>query len=82
MMAFQELDTVVLVRDLPEHALRKGDLGAVVQAYDPDYLEVEFVTATGMTHALLTLRAADVRRVGDRDLLSVRWLEAPPDVGI
>jgi len=30
-MSFKELDTVVLDRDLPEHHLKKGDLGAVVQ---------------------------------------------------
>ena len=32
-MKFQELDTVVLDRDLPEHGLRKGDLGAIVMTY-------------------------------------------------
>ena len=35
-MRFKELDTVVLERDVPEHGLRRGDLGAVVQVYDPD----------------------------------------------
>ena len=49
------LDTVVLDRDLPEHGLRNGDLGAVVQVYEPDGLEVEFVTASGKTQALVTL---------------------------
>lgn len=73
-MTFQELDTVVLVRDLPEHGLRRGDLGAVVQVYPPDGLEVEFVTASGRTQALLTLTAGDVRPVGDQDLVSVRSL--------
>jgi hypothetical protein len=38
---------IVLDRDLPAHGLRKGDLGAVVQVYEPDGLEVEFVTASG-----------------------------------
>jgi len=48
-MRFTELDTVVLDRDFPEHGLRKGDLGAVVQVYEPEALEVEFVTASGRT---------------------------------
>jgi hypothetical protein len=39
--------TVVLERDLPEYRLRRGDLGAVVQVYEPEGLEVEFVTASG-----------------------------------
>ena len=71
-MTYRVLDTVVLDRDLPDHGLRKGDLGAVVEVYEPDGLEVEFVTASGRTAALLTLNARDVRPVGDDDLVSVR----------
>lgn len=73
---FRELDTVVLTRDLPEAGLRAGDLGAVVQVYGAEALEVEFVTASGRTQALRTLGAADVRPVRDDDLLAVR--PAPP----
>ncbi|HEV8579802.1 MAG TPA: DUF4926 domain-containing protein [Thermoanaerobaculia bacterium] len=69
---FKELDTVVLDRDLPEQGLRRGDLGAVVQVYEPNGLEVEFVTASGRTQALLTLRVDDVREVRDEDLIAVR----------
>jgi hypothetical protein len=71
-MRYQRLDTVVLERDLPEHGLRRGDLGAVVEVYEPDGLEVEFVTASGRTEALLTLTARDVRNVADGDLIAVR----------
>jgi len=71
-MTYQLLDTLVLDRDLPEHGLRKGDLGAVVEVYEPDGLEVEFVTASGRTAALLTLNVRDVRPVADDDLVSVR----------
>jgi hypothetical protein len=74
-MRFKELDTVVLDRDVPEKGLRRGDLGAVVQAYEPDGLEVEFVTASGRTQAVVTLRESDVRSIGDRDLISVRTIE-------
>jgi len=71
-MTFKKLDTVVLARDLAEHGLRAGDLGAVVEVYEPDGLEVEFVTASGKTQALVTLTVADVRQVEDSDLVSVR----------
>ena len=71
-MTYRVLDTIVLNRDLPEHGLRKGDLGAVVEVYEPGGLEVEFVTASGRTAALVTLNARDVRPVGDDDLVSVR----------
>lgn len=73
-MKFKILDTVVLARDLPAHGLKKGDLGAVVALYEPDGLEVEFVTASGRTEALATLHVDDVRSVGDTDLMSVRPL--------
>jgi len=71
-MTYKLLDTVVLDRDLPQHGLRSGDLGAVVQVYDPDGLAVEFVTASGKTQALVTLNVKDVRPVQDSDLISVR----------
>ncbi len=74
-MTFEELDTVVLDRDVPEHGLRRGDLGAVVQVYARDGLEVEFVTASGRTQALVTLKLGDVRAVSDEDLISVRTLK-------
>jgi hypothetical protein len=73
-MKFKELDTVVLDRDLPAFGLRKGDLGAVVQACEPNGLEVEFVTASGRTQALVTLTVDDVREVRDQDLIAVRTL--------
>lgn len=71
-MQFKLLDTVVLDRDMPEQGLRRGDLGAVVEVYDPDALEVEFVTASGKTEALVTLSVDDVRAVEDGDLITVR----------
>jgi hypothetical protein len=71
-MRFALLDTIVLNRDLPEHDLKRGDLGAVVEVYDPDGLEVEFVAASGRTQALVTLAESDVRAVCDDDLVAVR----------
>ena len=73
-MNYQVLDTVVLVRDLPAHGLKSGDLGAVVELYPPDGLEVEFVTASGRTTALVTLKFSDVRPISDTDLVAVRPL--------
>ena len=53
------LDTVVLNKDLPSRGLRRNDVGAVVEVYEPDGLEV-FVTGSGKTRALITLKTADV----------------------
>jgi hypothetical protein len=71
-MAFRELDTVALSRDVPEHRLWRGDLGAVVHVVGDDRYEVEFVRASGITEALVSLGGSDLRAVGDADLLSVR----------
>lgn len=74
-MTFQLLETVVLIRDIPEHGLRLGDLGAIVETYTPNGLDVEFVTASGRTQALVTLTEHDVRPVEDHDLIAARSLE-------
>jgi hypothetical protein len=71
-MNYKLLDTVVLDRDLPQHGLRAGDLGAVVEVYEPEGLEVEFVTASGKTQALVSLNVNDVRPVQENDLVTVR----------
>lgn len=73
-MKFDKLEVVVLARDIPEHGLRTGDLGTVVEIYSPDGFEVEFVRGSGATQALLTLSKRDLRKIDSRDLLSTRRL--------
>ena len=75
-MDVKMLDTIVLEKDLADYGLKKGDVGAVVEVYEPDGLEVEFVTGSGKTQALVTLKVTDVRTVGDSEILSVRPLDA------
>ena len=70
------LDTVALTHDMLEVGLRRGDLGAVVEVHAPDAWEVEFVAASGRTQALVTLTSADLRHIGDQDVISVRSLAA------
>ncbi|MBI4662079.1 MAG: DUF4926 domain-containing protein [Verrucomicrobia bacterium] len=68
MSNIKELDAVALTRDLPEHGLKRGDVGTAVLIHgDGDAFEVEFVGYFGHTVALLTLEHADVRplRAGD-----------------
>lgn len=74
-MPFKVLDTVVLTRDLPQHKLKRGDVGAVVEVYSPDGVEVEFVTGSGHTQALVTLKTSEVRPVGATDILAVRKVD-------
>ena len=68
---FRELDSVVLVRDLPEAGLCAGDLGAIVHVHAPDAFEVEFVAASGRMVALRTLSPEDVRSANDDDVRPV-----------
>lgn len=69
------LETIVLSRDLPEHGLLRGDVGTVVDVYEPDAVEVEFVTGAGATQALLTLNDRDVRSLAPDELMPVRKLK-------
>ena len=64
-----------LTRDIDEHGLKTGDVGAVVHAYaDRRAYEVEFVTAKGKTVAVLTLEAGDIRPMDRSEILHVRHL--------
>jgi hypothetical protein len=68
-----ELGTVVLERDVPEHGLRKGDVGTVVHCYEEGRaFEVEMMTVDGTTSAVLTLPLSDVRPLGRHDILHAR----------
>lgn len=66
-MTLRPLDVVVLNTDLPSHRLKRGDLGAIVDVRSPDAIDVEFVTASGRTQALVTLKAGDIREVSNDD---------------
>lgn len=69
----QEMDLVVLTRDLPDKHLRAGDIGSVVLVHKAgaEY-EVEFATLGGHTLAVLTVGASDVRPVGDYEIAHAR----------
>jgi hypothetical protein len=71
-VSFHPLDVVVLKTDQPAHGLKRGDLGAIVEIYSSDAIEVEFVTGSGRTKALVTLQSSDIREVSDDDLVTVR----------
>jgi regulator of protease activity HflC (stomatin/prohibitin superfamily) len=69
----EELDTVVLTRDITEHGLKQGDIGAVVHVYqDSAAFEVEFVTGKGRTVAVLTLQPEEIRPIHNQEILHVR----------
>ena len=72
-----EHDVVVLTRNLPEHGLRAGDVGAVVHVYENGKAyEAEFVTGSGQTLAVETLEPKDIRPLGDSEILHIRSMTA------
>ncbi len=68
----KELDNVVLTVDLPEHRLKKGDVGTVVLLHDSAGYEVEFMTLGGETLAVVSLSKDQVRPVGSREIAQAR----------
>ena len=68
-----ELDQIVLRRDLPADRLTAGDIGTVVMVHQAGAgFEVEFMTLAGDTVAVVTLMAADVRPVERREIAHAR----------
>ncbi|MBV9628034.1 MAG: DUF4926 domain-containing protein [Xanthobacteraceae bacterium] len=68
-----ELDLVVLKRDLPAERLTTGDVGTVVLVHQQGAgYEVEFTTLSGDTVAVVTLDASDVRPVEAREIVHAR----------
>lgn len=51
------LDVVALTEDLPEHKLRRGQVGTVVEDLAPGVFEVEFTDNDGRAFASLALNA-------------------------
>lgn len=70
-----EHDRVVLTKPLPEAGLEPGDIGAVVHIYPRhEAYEVEFVTLTGKTAAVVTVDAEHVRPVSSGEIPHAREL--------
>jgi hypothetical protein len=72
---------VVLLRDIPEHGLRAGDIGVVVDVFPsrenvPAGYMIEFMTLNGETVAVIDVTADAVRPVGERDMPQARLMVA------
>ena len=70
-----EHDRVVLTAALANEALEVGDIGTVVHIYPrSEAYEVEFVTLTGKTAAVVTVSAEQIRPVGSSEIPHAREL--------
>ena len=50
-------DMVALVDDLPEHNLRRGQVGTLVEQWTDDVYEVEFAGTDGIPYAMVAVPA-------------------------
>jgi hypothetical protein len=76
-MTTKEHEIVVLVHSFPEHGLQAGDIGTVVDVRgDGAEFEVEFMTGDGRTVGVLTLEAADIRKLDGSEILHARRVSA------
>ena len=71
----REHDTVVLTEDLAGYGLKRGDVGTVVLMHDHAGYEVEFVSLTGETLAVVSLTPHQVRPLGEREIAQARTVE-------
>ena len=71
-----ERDRAVLTIDLPDHHLKRGDVGTVVLVHGDRGYEVEFVTLDGETVAVVSLSSDNVRPVGKGEIAHARPVEA------
>jgi hypothetical protein len=76
MSKLKVLDLVTLRQSSPGYALEPGDGGTAVFVYREGVAyEVEFVTATGKTVAVETLRADQIEPFTGRQILHARKLQ-------
>lgn len=54
------LDTVALLEDMPALKLYRGQVGTIVEEYEPGVFEVEFCDFKGRAYALETLQASQL----------------------
>lgn len=63
METIKELNTVALLKDIPEKKLHRGDVGTVVIDHSDSTAEVEFMDEKGKTTILATLKKKDLIRL-------------------
>ena len=69
----REHERVVLTADLPDEALRTGDVGTVVHVHrDGKGYEVEFIALDGETVAVVTVVASQIRPIAHREIAHAR----------
>lgn len=79
-MKFELFKEVVLLRDIPEKKLKKGDVATVVEYHPSDSSEdgysLEVFNAVGDTIAVVTVPESEIETLKESEMFSVRTLKA------
>ncbi len=71
----RERDSAVLVCDLSEYGLKRGDVGTIVLVHKSKGYEVEFMTLDGETLTVASLSRDQVRAIRRREIAHARAVE-------
>lgn len=78
-MKFELYQEVVLLSDIPEKNLKKGDIATVIDFHPSNHTEdgysLEVFNALGDTIAVLTLPETGIDELKESEVLSIRVLE-------
>ncbi len=79
-MKFEFFNEVVLLKDIPDQRLKKGDVATVVEYHPSDISKdgytLEVFNAIGDTIALVTVSESDIEPLKESEVLSVRTMES------
>lgn len=79
-MKYELFSDVVLLKDLPEEKLKKGDIATVVEHHPSESSEngytLEVFNAIGDTIAVITVTESDIESLKESDVLRVRSMDA------
>jgi Domain of unknown function (DUF4926) len=64
------LDTVALLENIPDLSLYRGQVGTIVEVYEPEIFEVEFVDIQGRTYSLETLNSQQLMLLHHQPLIA------------
>jgi len=73
---YNELDIIILNTDILEFNLKTGDIGTIVAVYENGKAyEVEFITYSGQTLAVITLKPYQISAINAKSMMSARNIE-------
>ncbi len=79
-MKYKLFKEVVLLKDIPEKKLKKGDVATIVEHHTSDTSEdgysLEVFNALGDTVAVITVSESEIETLKKSDVFSVRSLKA------